>query len=82
MGGVNDRLVEIVQKLRELDEMLASYRTKYGLSDEEFQKKVGNSDLGDDEDLIAWKDALALKENLTEERLVLRESMTKLSNLD
>lgn len=72
---INGRLMTIEEELRGIGKDLEEFRTSHGMEDTDFLLKFENGELGDDEDFFLWESSLELRDNLKDERKILKEAL-------
>ena len=72
---INGRLMTIEEELRGIEKDLENLRAKHGMDDRTFLSKFENGDLGDDEDFFVWESSLKLRDNLEDERRIIKEAL-------
>ncbi len=69
---VKDRLFTIKDEIKTMKIDLNHFKSKYNLSNEKFQEKYSNENLGDEEDYFIWESSIKILEKLRNENQLLR----------
>jgi hypothetical protein len=70
---IKGRIATIKKELLKTDNDLILFRKIYKLSDEEFLKKWGEGEMGDDQDYFIWESSIKMHDELKSEQKRLSE---------